>query len=150
MTQLINTPAHRAARNAASIALADTGPGVASICLYTAQGGDLLALRKLQKPCAQLTALPDGRIALLQAGDDDLVLADGVATWGAWVDAAGTPISQGHVTDAQGRIGPPRQRNPAPARAGAFCADGGRGYPAVRRGHRALGRSANRVKHSTP
>ena len=50
MTQLINTPAHRAARNAASITLADTGPGVASICLYTAQGGDLLALRKLQKP----------------------------------------------------------------------------------------------------
>ena len=46
MTQLINTPAHRAARNAASIALADTGPGVASICLYTAQGGDLLALRR--------------------------------------------------------------------------------------------------------
>lgn len=127
MTQLINTPSHRAARNAASIALADTGPGVASICLYTAQGGDLLALRKLQKPCAQITALPDGRIALLQAGDDDLVLADGVATWGAWVDAAGTPISQGHVTDAQGRIGPPGSAAPHPKGLGPFVLTAGEG-----------------------
>ena len=31
MTDLTNTPAHRAARNAASIALADTGAGVATV-----------------------------------------------------------------------------------------------------------------------
>ena len=43
MPELTNTLAHRAARNAASIALADTGAGVASIKLYAAAGGTLRA-----------------------------------------------------------------------------------------------------------
>ncbi len=39
MASLTNAAAHRAARNAASNALADTGAGVASIQLYDAQSG---------------------------------------------------------------------------------------------------------------
>ena len=38
MTQLTNTPSHRAARNAASIAAADAGAGNSSIKLYTVEG----------------------------------------------------------------------------------------------------------------
>ena len=100
MPELINTPAHRAARNAASIALADTGAGVASIKLYAAAGGTLLAVRNLAKPCGTVNGA--GRIALAQAVADDLVLADGGAAWAEWVDAGGTAISSGHVTDAAG------------------------------------------------
>ncbi len=83
MPDLTNTPAHRAARNAASIALADTGAGVASIKLYDApSGGTLLAVRNLAKPCATVTAA--GRIVLAQAVADDLVLLDdGVIEWPA-------------------------------------------------------------------
>lgn len=100
MPELTNTLAHRAARNQASIALADTGAGVASIKLYTASGGTLLAVRQLAKPCGTVNA--GGRIALAQAVADDLVLADGGAAWAEWVDAGGTAISSGHVTDADG------------------------------------------------
>ena len=76
MASLTNTQAHRAARNAASIALADTGAGVASIKLYSApSGGTLLAVRNLAKPCGSVNAA--GRIALAQAVADDLVLLDG-------------------------------------------------------------------------
>lgn len=55
------------------------------------------------------------------------MLADGVATWGAWVDAQGTPISQGHVTDAQGRIGPPGGATPHPQGLGPFVLTAGEG-----------------------
>ena len=65
MPDLTNTPAHRAARNAASIALADTGAGVASIRLYDAEGGTLLAVRLLAKPCGAVNV--GGRIELAQA-----------------------------------------------------------------------------------
>ena len=86
MPDLVNTAAHRAARNAASIALADSGAGVASIKLYSApSGGTLLAVRNLAKPCATVNGA--GRIALAQAVADDLVLADGGAAWAEWCDA---------------------------------------------------------------
>ena len=62
MPELTNTTAHRAARNAASIAMADTGAGVASIKLYVASGGTLLAVRNLAKPCGTVNGA--GRIAL--------------------------------------------------------------------------------------
>ena len=100
MPELINTAAHRAERNVASIALADTGAGVACIKLYSAAGGTLLAVRNLAKPCGIVNA--GGRIELAQATADDLVLADGGAAYAEWCDAGGTAISSGHVTDAAG------------------------------------------------
>ena len=100
MTQLINTPSHRAARNAATIATADAGPGPSSIKLYTAEGGTLLGTRTLAKPCGAITA--EGRIALLGAGVQDLVVASGTATWAEWCDGAGAPIAAGGVTDEAG------------------------------------------------
>ncbi|MEG0921354.1 MAG: hypothetical protein RSG22_08090, partial [Comamonas sp.] len=56
---------HRAARNQASITLADTGASASSIKLYDAQGGTLLAVRRLAKPCGTIN--PAGRISLLAA-----------------------------------------------------------------------------------
>lgn len=76
MSALAPTTAHRAARNAASIAMADTGAGVASIKLYAASGGTLLAVRQLAKPCGSVNAA--GRIALAQAVADVVFVRDGV------------------------------------------------------------------------
>lgn len=96
------TQAHRAARNAASIVLADTGPANSSIRLYAAQGGTLLGVRTLDRPCG-LVRPGDGRIALAQpATNTDVVLASGGATWGEWCDASGVAISGGYVTDEDG------------------------------------------------
>lgn len=95
------TPTHRGARNQASIDLADTGPGVATLALYTAQGGTLLCTRTLLKPCATLDA--DKRIALAQdSAAVDLVTATGDVTWAQWLDAGGTPILGCTVTDEAG------------------------------------------------
>lgn len=94
------TTAHRAARNQASIDMADDGPGPSSIKLYTAEGGTLLGTRTLAKPCGAITA--EGRIALLGAGVQDLVVASGSATWATWCDGAGAPIAAGAVTDEAG------------------------------------------------
>lgn len=102
MASLTNTQAHRAARNAASIALADAGAGVACIKLYSApSGGTLLAQRNLAKPCGTVRGA-DGRIELAQATADDLVLLDGGAAWAEWCSASGAAISAGHVTDTAG------------------------------------------------
>ena len=101
MTEPTITTAHRAARNAASAALADAGAQASSIALYAAPGGLLLARRTLQKPCAAIT--PEGRLQLLQDGAGaDLVLASGSAAWAAWLDGAGQPIAEGPVSDAAG------------------------------------------------
>ncbi|TAN12908.1 MAG: hypothetical protein EPN34_03015 [Burkholderiaceae bacterium] len=100
MAALNPTSALRAARNAASIKLADTGAGASSIKLYTAPGDTLLAVRVLARPCGSVDAA--GRIQLAQAATDDLVLADGGASYGEWCDADGAPIASGHVTDAAG------------------------------------------------
>lgn len=100
---LILTVAHRAARNAASIALADSGPGNSSIKLYTAQGGTLLATRQLDKPCGAVRPA-DGRI-MLETGDaTDAAVATGAATWAEWCDGSGVAISGGRVTDPDGNI----------------------------------------------
>ncbi|QXL84087.1 hypothetical protein [Comamonas sp. NLF-1-9] len=123
MATLSMTQAHRAARNAASITLADTGAGVASIKLYTAEGGTLLATRALAKPCGAVR-LADGRIELAQAVDDDLVLADGGAGWGEWCDAGGSAIASGHVTDADGNTTSAGSTAANPLGVGAFVLSG--------------------------
>lgn len=100
---LTNTQAHRAARNAASIALADAGAGNSSIKLYTALGGTLLATRTLAKPCG--TVRPsDGRILLTTGDTTDVVVANGGATHAEWCDGSGVAISAGRVTDTAGNI----------------------------------------------
>lgn len=97
---LLITPAHRAARNQASIDLASNGAGAASLRLYDAQGGTLLAVRRLGAPCGTLTA--EGRIALQAAAGHDLVLVTGHVAWAEWCDGDGQPIAAGAVTDAAG------------------------------------------------
>ena len=92
--------AHRAARNAASIAMADAGAGPSSVKIYTEQGGVLLAVCRLAKPCGTINA--QGRIALQQAAQQDLVLATGTPSWGEWCDGNGAPIFGAAVTDAWG------------------------------------------------
>lgn len=101
MSGLSRTKAHRAARNAASIALADTGPGASSIQLFTTQGGTRLAVRHLAKPCGTVRPA-DGRIALTMGDTPDIVEAQGGATYAAWCDADGVEISGGRVTDPDG------------------------------------------------
>lgn len=130
MPNLHATQAHRAARNEASIALADTGQGAASIKIYTADGGTLLAVRQLAKPCGAVREA-DGRIELAQAGSDDLVLATGVATFAVWCDASGTPIASGAVTDADGNTGAPGSLTPHPDGIGAFVLAGTGGGTAL-------------------
>lgn len=96
----IISTAHRAARNQASIDLADSGGGPSSIKLYTAEGGTLLAERTLAQPCGEITA--EGRIQLLPALTNDLVAATGEPTWGEWCDGAGVPIWGAAVTNEAG------------------------------------------------
>lgn len=95
------TQTHRAARNAASIALADVGAGNSSVKLYTAQGGTLLATRGLAKPCG--TVRPsDARIALEAAETTDVAVVTGAARWGEWCDGDGAVVGTGRVTDPNG------------------------------------------------
>lgn len=100
---LVNSQAHRAARNAASIALADAGAGNSTIRLYTALGGTLLGTRTLAKPCGTVR-LSDGRILLESAESTDVVVATGAVTWAEWCDGGGDAISGGRVTDTAGNI----------------------------------------------
>lgn len=93
------TTAHRAARNAASIAHADAGAGHSTLRLYDAPGGNLLATRTLDKPCGALNAA--GQI-VLAASAADLVSADGAVAWAEWCDGNGVPIATGTVTDQAG------------------------------------------------
>ena len=91
---------HRAARNGASISIADAVAGASSVRLYDAQGGLLLGVRTLAKPCGAIT--PEGRISLLSATAQDLVQVTGSAAWAEWCDGGGTPIAWGAVTDEAG------------------------------------------------
>lgn len=91
---------HRAARNAASIVIADAGPGASRVNVYDAPGGTLLGVRQLAKPCGVITA--EGRIQLLSAAVNDLVVAEGVPGWAEWCDGAGVPIWGATVTDEAG------------------------------------------------
>ena len=126
MPDLTLTQAHRAARNAASIALADTGSGNSSIRLYDAPSGVLLAVRQLAKPCA-VVRLADGRIELIQASVDDVVLQSGGAAWGEWCTGAGVTISAGHVTDASGNTTSAGTTTAHPSGIGAFVLSGATG-----------------------
>ncbi len=94
------TPAHRAARNAATIATADAGSGNSSIKLYTAEGGTLLGTRTLAKPCGVVNGA--GRIVLQLSAAQEMVAADGTATWAEWCNGDGDPIATGTVTDETG------------------------------------------------
>ena len=94
------TTAHRAARNAATVATADAGAGNSSIKLYTAEGGTLLGTRTLAKPCGVINGA--GRIVLQLSAAQEMVAADGIATWAEWCDGDGTPIATGAVTDETG------------------------------------------------
>ena len=94
------TTAHRAARNAATIAIADAGAGNSSIKLYTAEGGTLLGTRTLAKPCGVINGA--GRIVLQLSAAQEMVAADGIATWAEWCDGDGDPIATGAVTDETG------------------------------------------------
>ena len=86
---MIISTAHRAARNAATIALADMGAGPSSIKIYD-ENGVLLAVCRLAKPCGTITE--QGRIALQQSSQPDLVLATGTPSRGEWCDGDGVPI----------------------------------------------------------
>ena len=103
MTRLVNTQAHKAARNAASIALADQGAANATLRLYTALGGTLLAIRNLAKPCGTVRPA-DGRIVLAMGSGDEVATATGSALWGEWCDGSGVSISVGRVTDVNGNF----------------------------------------------
>ena len=103
MRDLTLSQAARAARNAATIVAADAGSGRSSIRLYAAQGGTLLAVRQLAKPCGAVRQA-DGRIQLATGDSVDLVLATGAATWGEWLAADGTVLATGQVTDAGGMV----------------------------------------------
>ena len=94
------TAAHRAARNQATINAADAGAGSSSIKLYTAEGGTLLGTRTLAKPCGVINGA--GRIVLQLSAAQEMVAADGTATWAEWCDGDGTPIASGTVTDETG------------------------------------------------
>lgn len=94
------TAAHRAARNTATIATADAGAGNSSIKLYTAEGGTLLGTRTLAKPCGVLNGA--GRIVLQLGAAQEMVTADGTATWAEWCNGDGAPIATGAVTDETG------------------------------------------------
>lgn len=101
MTTIVNSASHRAARNAASIALADAGVGNASLRLYTAPAGTLLATRELAKPCGSVRPA-DQRIELDTGAATDVAVATGAATWATWCDGSGQEISAGRVTDVDG------------------------------------------------
>ena len=98
MTISIST-AHRAARNQASIDMADTGPAPSCIKLYTAEGGTLLATRTLANPAGTINA--QGRI-VLAASAADLVAETGSVGWAEWCDSAGAVMAAGTVTDQAG------------------------------------------------
>lgn len=125
MSQLEPTVGHRAARNAASIALADAGASSASIKLYTAPGGTLLAVRTLAKPCGSVRQ-SDGRLVLAMGESTDVALATGAAAWATWCDGSGQAISSGRVTDPSGNVTDALGNvAPDPAGVGPFVLGGG-------------------------
>lgn len=91
---------HRAARNQASIDLADTGASPSVIELYDAQGGNLIAVRTLGKPCGVINA--EGRIVLQPSIANDMVQLTGKPTFAIWRSGAGASIAGDAVTDQNG------------------------------------------------
>ena len=93
------TQGHQAARNAASVAYADSGPGNSRLRLY--DGADVfLGACLLAKPCAELQT--DGTLLLLPSPDPEIAVASGVAVRLEWCNGAGEVIAHGTVTDATG------------------------------------------------
>lgn len=103
MRDLALTKDARAARNAASIEQADTGAVNSAVRLYAAQGGTLLAVRLLAKPCGTVRPA-DGRIQLAAGSVNDVVATTGAAAWGEWVAGDGTVLAAGPVTDEDGNV----------------------------------------------
>ena len=68
--------------------------------------------------------LADGRIELIQASVDDVVLQSGGAAWGEWCTGAGVTISAGHVTDASGNTTSAGTTTAHPSGIGAFVLSG--------------------------
>ena len=98
MTLAITT-AHHAARNAATIALADSGPGYSTLRLYDGASVYLGACA-LAKPCAEVQ--PDGTLMLLPNIEPEIAVASGVAVRLEWCDGAGVAIATGTVTELGG------------------------------------------------
>ena len=98
MTLAITT-AHQAARNAATIALADGGPGYSTLRLYDGASVYLGACA-LAKPCAEVQ--PDGTLMLLPNIEPEIAVASGVAASLEWRDGAGVAIATGTVTELGG------------------------------------------------
>ena len=99
MTMTI-TRNHRAARNQATINFADTGAGPSALQFRDAQGGLLLAVRALAKPCGTINAT--GEIVLQPAATNDLVLVTGKPIWCDWCNGDGVIIAGDVVTDEDG------------------------------------------------
>lgn len=93
------TAAHQGARNAASAALADSGPAPSALRLYDSAGA-LLGVCALAKPCAALQ--PDGTLLLLPGAEPEIAVASGQAVRLEWCDGAGVTIASGTVTAAGG------------------------------------------------
>ncbi|ODU36953.1 MAG: hypothetical protein ABT03_14675 [Comamonas sp. SCN 67-35] len=89
------TLGHHAARNAASLALADAGSGASSLRLYDS-AGTLLGTCVLAKPCGTIQA--DGAILLQPAPEPEIAVASGAAVRLDWCDGHGAPMASGTVT----------------------------------------------------
>ncbi len=105
---------------------ADALPDNARLALYTTQGGALLAVRTLARPCGEPRA-GDGRLVLSPSPMADQVLATGAVTWGEWQQGDGTPIAGGRVTDPDGNISDGANVVPDPQGLGAFVLGGSSG-----------------------
>ena len=91
---------HRAARNQATIAFADTGAGASTLKFRDAPGGMLLAVRTLAKPCGTINV--NGEIVLAPSSTNDLVLVTGKPLWCDWCNGDGAVIAGDVVTDENG------------------------------------------------
>ena len=99
MTMAISN-AHRAARNRASVEVADAGAGNSTLKFRDAPGGLLLAVRTLAKPCGTING--DGRIVLQPSANNDLVMVTGKPGWCDWCNGDGVVIAGDVVTDEDG------------------------------------------------
>lgn len=101
MSEILQSDALRAARNQASIDLADEAlSGKSSIKFYDARGGDLLGVKTLKDPCGTLNG--QQRIELQASDDVDVILDSGSIQWAEWCDKSGSMLIGCTVTDESG------------------------------------------------
>ena len=97
------TAAARAAANAKTLQLADTGSSPSTLQIYDKQDvatRTKLATITLGSPCGTLVS---GQIQLAQASPTgDLVQATGVPTWAEWLDGAGALLATCTVSPEAG------------------------------------------------